>query len=125
MPSSKRILVLDDNVEFAQTAALLLKLMGWEAVTETNPGKAIRRVLDEPFDLLLTDYQMPGLDGCQVAHILRTMGSLIPVILCTAETQAFDPDDLRLVGILGVLRKPFDKREFEDSFNKLYSLALN
>jgi CheY-like chemotaxis protein len=118
-------MVLDDNAEFAQTAAMLLKLMGWEAVTETNPGKAIRRVLDEPFDLMLTDYRMPGLDGCQVAHILRTMGSLIPVILCTSEPQAFELDDLRLVGILGVMRKPFDKRGFEDSFTKLYSLALN
>jgi CheY-like chemotaxis protein len=90
----------------AQTGVLILNRLGYEAQSETNPGKAIRRILDNEFDLLLTDYRMPGLNGFQVAQTLRTMGSMIPIILHTGESGTFDSDDLRLLGIVGVIKKP-------------------
>jgi CheY-like chemotaxis protein len=74
-PGPKRVLVLDDDVAMAQTAALILNRLGYEAQSETNPAKSIRRILDNEFDLLLTGNRMPGLNGFQVAHLLRTMGS--------------------------------------------------
>ncbi len=124
-PPTKKVVILEDNAPLTPIVAIALTHMGWEVSTESCPGKAVRRVLDHHFDLLLTDYRMPGLDGYQVAHLLRTMGSMIPVILHTAEPMEFDTDDLRLMGILGVIRKPLGLREFQASFLKLYRLHEN
>jgi CheY-like chemotaxis protein len=124
-PCPKRVLVLDDDQAMAQTAVLILNRLGYESQSETNPAKSIRRILDNEFDLLLTDYRMPGLNGFQVAHLLRTMGSMIPIILHTGEEGTFDSDDLRLLGILGVIKKPLPMREFSSSFSNLLGLADN
>jgi CheY-like chemotaxis protein len=115
----KRVLVLDDDASMAQTAVLILSRLGYEAQSETNPGKSIRRILDNEFDLLLTDYRMPGLNGFQVAQTLRTMGSMVTIILHTGEDGAFDSDDLRLLGILGVIKKPLSMDEFNLAFSRI------
>ena len=115
----KRVLVLDDDAVMAQAASLILNRLGWEAQIDTNPGKSIRRILDNEFDLLLTDYRMPDLNGFQVAQILRTMGSMIPIILHTGDAGTFDSDDLRLLGILGVVKKPLQMDEFNLAFTRI------
>ena len=124
-PCPKRVLVLDDDAAMAQTAVLILNRLGHEAQSETNPGKSIRRILDNEFDLLLTDYRMPGLNGFQVAHLLRTMGSIIPIILHTGGGGTFDSDDLRLVGILGVIKKPLSMSEFNLAFTRIMHAHQN
>jgi CheY-like chemotaxis protein len=118
-PCPKRVLVLDDDAAMAQTAALILNRIGYEAQSETNPARSIRRILDNEFELLLTDYRMPGLNGFQVAQILRTMGSMIPIVLHTGEEGTFDWDDLRLLGILGVVEKPLSMDEFNVAFSRV------
>ena len=115
----KKVLVLDDDAAMAQTAVLILNRLGYEAQKETNPATSIRRILDNEFDLLLTGNRMPGLNGFQVAHLLRTMGSIIPIILHTGGGGTFDSDDLRLVGILGVIKKPLSMAEFKTAFNRI------
>jgi CheY-like chemotaxis protein len=118
-PCPKRVLVLDDDAAMAQTAVLILNRLGYEAQSETNPATSIRRILDNEFELLLTDYRMPGLNGFQVAHLLRTMGSMITIILHTGEEGTFDSDDLRLLGILGVIKKPLSMDEFNLAFTRI------
>jgi CheY-like chemotaxis protein len=124
-PCPKRVLVLDNDKIVADATATVLSQLGYETQSEANPAKSIRRILEKEFDLLLTDYLMPGLNGLEVAQILRTMGSMIPVILCTAEADPFDTDDLRLLGILGVIRKPFSINEFNVAFNRILHAAQN
>ena len=124
-PCLKRVLVLDDDAAMAQTAILILNRLGYEAQSETNPAKSIRRILDHEFDLLLTDYRMPGLNGFQVAHLLRTMGSMITIILHTGEDGTFNSDDLRLVGILGVVKKPLSVNEFKVALTRILNVSQN
>jgi CheY-like chemotaxis protein len=117
--SSQRVLVLDDDINMARTAVMILSRMGYTAQSETCPAKSIRYILNGEFDILLTDYQMPGLDGLQVAHLLRTMGSMIPVILHTGAGRDFCSEDLSLFGILGVIKKPLSMKEFGSAFSSI------
>jgi hypothetical protein len=68
---------------------------------------------------------MKGLDGLQVAHILRTMGSMVPVILHTAVIAEFCADDLALIGILGVIPKSLPVAEFRRAFLNIVKLKDN
>jgi hypothetical protein len=54
-----------------------------------------------------------------MAQILRTMGSMTTIILHTGEDGSFDSDDLRLLGILGVIKKPLSMDEFTLAFTRM------
>ena|SRR6202789_4146941 len=115
----KRILVLDDDAVTGEEAAMILNRLGYESESETDASESMRRVLDNEFDLLLTDFRKLGLNGFQVAQTLRTMGSTIPIILHTEENGTFDPDDLRLLGIIGVIRKPLRPDAFHLALKRI------
>ena len=124
-PSLLRVLVLDEDVDLATVTTSRIAALGYPTEHETCPARAIRHHLDQKFDLLLSEYQMKGLDGLQVAHILRTMGSMVPVILHTGFSEAFCSDDLALVGILGVIPKSLPKVEFSRAFLNIVKLKDN
>jgi two-component system capsular synthesis sensor histidine kinase RcsC len=124
-PDKLRVLVLDEDVELATVIKSQISALGYPTEHETCPAKSIRYILDQKFDLLLSEYHMKGLDGFQVAQILRTMGSMAPVILHTAVTADFCADDLAHVGILGVIPKSLGNREFIRVFLNLASLGAN
>ena len=124
-PDCRRVLVLDEDVDLAKSIAARIAALGYSAEHETCPAKSIRYILDEKFDLLLSEYQMRGLDGFQVTRILRTMGSMAPVILHTAVTADFCADDLALVGILGVIPKSLAEGEFSRAFLTFVTLPDN
>ncbi len=124
-PSLPRVLVLDEDVDLATVTTSRIAALGYPTEHETCPARAIRHLLDQKFDLLLSEYQMKGLDGLQVAHILRTMGSMVPVILHTGFSEAFCSDDFALVGILGVIPKSLPKVEFSRAFLNIVKLNDN
>jgi CheY-like chemotaxis protein len=124
-PDRLRVLVLDEDVELGTLITFRIAALGYPTEHETCPARSIRHLLDHKFDLLLSEYQMKGLDGFQVAHILRTMGSMVPVILHTAVTADFCADELTLVGILGVIPKSLGNSEFTLAFLNLATLGTN
>jgi CheY-like chemotaxis protein len=124
-PDRLRVLVLDEDVDLGTLTTSRIAALGYPAEHETCPARSIRYLLDQKFDLLLSEYQMKGLDGFQVAWILRTMGSMVPVILHTAVTADFCADDLAIVGILGVIPKSLGNGEFTRAFLNLATLGAN
>ncbi len=66
-----RILVVDDNVDTAESLAMLLRLLGHEVkVAHTGP-KGLQTTIAEKPDVVLMDIGLPGMDGCQVAERIR------------------------------------------------------
>ncbi len=124
-PDRLRVLVLDEDVDLGTLITSRIANLGYLTEHETCPAKSIRYLLDQKFDLLLSEYHMKGLDGFQVAQILRTMGSMAPVILHTAVTADFCAEDLAVVGILGVIPKSLGNKEFSRAFLNLATLGAN
>jgi DNA-binding response OmpR family regulator len=82
--SKGRILVADDEINTRQAFVRALQLMGYEAVGVDNGASALSRLAQEPFDLLLLDLQMPGVDGVQVMQALQELAPDLAVIVLTA-----------------------------------------
>jgi len=77
----QRILVVDDSEAVRSFIAGLLRCEGY-AVSEACDGEeALRRVREEPFDVVVTDFQMPGLNGLEMMAQMREQDDQTPVII--------------------------------------------
>lgn len=110
---SARVLVVDDDIWHRERAASVMREVGFEVVTADNGVHALQTAMQLEPDLILSDVQMPVMDGWQLVRMLRARPTLasIPVVFVTSLAS----DEQRLQGYrLGVddyIAKPFDEDE--------------
>jgi CheY-like chemotaxis protein len=107
----KRILIIDDDDDIREVAALTLEMVaGWEVVTANSGANGIQQARDENPDAILLDVMMPGMDGPTTFQELQKLPQTagIPVILLTAKVQGADQKRFAALGVAAILFKPFD-----------------
>ncbi len=87
-----RILIIDDEEDILELVRYNLISEGYEAVCTDSGEKAIALAGSEPFDLLILDLMLPGMDGIEVAKKLRAdpKTRLLPIIMLTAKSEDAD-----------------------------------
>jgi CheY-like chemotaxis protein len=109
---SRRLLLVDDAEEIRAIACLSLERVGDWAVVAVDSGLAALAAVDRdgPFDVVLLDVMMPGMDGPSTLAALRAAGlpPAVPVVFLTAKAQSADRQRLLALGAAGVIGKPFD-----------------
>lgn len=105
---NETILFVDDEDYLAEVGKEMLEDYGYVVDIETDPEKARIMFEKDPdrYDLLITDYTMPGMTGQQLAENLHTLRKDLPVILCSG--TRLDPAIQKGSGAFKVLMKPFD-----------------
>lgn len=81
MSDASRVLLVDDDRTFRLSTAELLRQDGHEVEVAADAAEADRMLRAAPFDLLLLDLRMPGLDGLEMVEVLRTRGRDIPILM--------------------------------------------
>jgi len=81
--AGSRILVVEDDTRLAATLERVLAAEGHDVEVAGDGGDALRRARERPFDLVVLDIMLPGLDGIAVCRKLRATG-LVPILLLTA-----------------------------------------
>lgn len=91
-PSPVRILLIDDNKLGLAARKAVLEELGYEVVTATNGQEALERCAEKSFELVVTDYKMPRMNGAEFIQEFRLRSQHTPVILLTgyAETLGLD-----------------------------------
>lgn len=102
-----RILVVDDNPAVRHyLRALLEQQASWQVCDEARTGgEAIQRVRKNPPDMILLDFQMPDLNGLDVARQISQMFPEIPILLVTIHLSRQLADEARRAGIRGACAK--------------------
>ncbi len=80
----KRILAVDDNIDFCANIKDILELEGYEVMIAHNGREAIDLAINNHFDLILMDLIMPGMDGVTAIKAIRQKGLNIPILVETA-----------------------------------------
>jgi CheY-like chemotaxis protein/two-component sensor histidine kinase len=107
------VLVVDDEPTLVELGEELLASLGYEPVGTSDPQAALQAFTQDPgrFDLLLTDENMPGLSGTQLAQAVRAIRPDLPVLLVSGHGgPAFDAR-VQAAGIGQVLGKPLTRDE--------------
>jgi CheY-like chemotaxis protein len=104
---SKRILVADDNKAIRNVVAWFLEFMGFEVALAANGIEALAVFLENSFDLVLTDLQMPAMDGLSLARHIKERSSSTPVILLTGSDRETVWKKVERSLVDSVIFKPF------------------
>lgn len=110
----KRVLIVDDEPHIARVVGMNLERAGVDVSSADDGREALRAVEEDgPFDLVITDYQMPVMDGFELAQALRECETTceIPVIMVTARGYKLTGDQLERTNIRHLLAKPFRPRD--------------
>jgi CheY-like chemotaxis protein len=108
---ARRILIIDDEDDIREVAALSLETVaGWEVMMAPSGAAGIVKAKEQVPDAILLDVMMPMMDGPTTFRELRALPETanIPVILLTAKVQAADQKRFSDLGVSAVMFKPFD-----------------
>ena len=116
-PNHSRILLVEDDVRVADVTQEQLTLLGYEVVTVLDPREGLQRFAADPqgFALLITNYNMPGMTGLELAAACRQQRPNLPIILCTGDRALVEPS----AHIDAVLCKPYQHDELADTIVEL------
>lgn len=124
-----KILCVDDNPANLLLVQTLLEGMGAEVLAVDNGYAAVQAVQDEPFDLVLMDVQMPGMDGRACTEQIRQWessqrGQPLPIVALTAHAMANEKRALLHSGMDDYLTKPISERQLAQVVMKWTGLSL-
>ena len=120
-----RALVVDDSSDSRAVLVRFVERMGLEVVAVESGAEALRCLADSRFDLLLTDLEMPGMDGLELARRVRrepTMHSL-PIVAVTAHAVEGYEARCREAGMNAYLTKPVRREKLERTLAELVTPA--
>ena len=118
----KHCLIVDDNALVRETTACLVKHIARCPVRCCSGGEeALRLFADDPeaYTCVVTDFNMPGIDGLELGRRLRAIAPDVKLLLATGTPGALDGVDVRGRGFDRVLAKPFDMRLLREALGFL------
>ncbi|MBS2023930.1 MAG: sigma-54-dependent Fis family transcriptional regulator [Deltaproteobacteria bacterium] len=110
-PGAPRILVVDDQKNMRATTALVLAQEGYEVAESESGEKALQRLLTEPFDVVITDLKMQGLDGMAVLKGALEISPTTQVLVMTGFGTVEGAVSAMQLGASDYLTKPFKDQE--------------
>ncbi|MGD9008539.1 MAG: response regulator [Desulfobacteraceae bacterium] len=103
-----KVLIVDDEEDFLDIMAQRLRVRGIDVTGTTSAESALAMIAKEPYDVLIIDCMMPGMDGFKTLKTLKTHMSDVQVILHTAYIPEEKVAEALKLGALDVIEKPAD-----------------
>lgn len=111
---NRTILVIEDNDQNRYLATFLLQLSGYGVITAPDGPAGIALARRERPALIVLDIQLPGMDGYEVARILKGDAAIrdIPIVAVTSYAMVGDREAALQAGCDGYIEKPIDPERF-------------
>ena len=109
---TNRILIVEDDDELREALCDTLELAGFEYLEAENAEVALKVLGEQLVDMVVTDVNMPGMDGHELLEKVRQQYPALPVMLITAFGQVSKAVDAIKMGAVDYLMKPFDSAAF-------------
>ena len=120
----RKILVVDDEDHICRVVALKLRSAGYRVTTAADAEQAIQAAQVERPDLIITDYQMPGLSGVELCRAMEdSFTPHIPSILLTARAYDLGGRNPHPLSLKRVMSKPFSPRHLVATVRELLEEA--
>jgi two-component system capsular synthesis sensor histidine kinase RcsC len=119
----KQILIVDDDEKLRNLLSSMITMMGFEAASAKSGDEALDHFKKNPIDLVITDLNMPGMDGWSFARHIKGLSPDTPVVLSTAEVRKCILEKAEESSVDLVLFKPFGFGEFQKMVQKMLRIT--
>jgi DNA-binding NtrC family response regulator len=124
MSDTPKILLIEDDVAIAGSLRRVLVRNGYDIEILMRGDEGLERAQRERFDVVLTDFKLPGLDGLELVKRLHAVRPLLPVIVMTAHGTTETAIEATKLGAYDYVLKPFEVEELLDLINKATTSRL-
>lgn len=124
--STKRILVAEDNQVMADVVRFNLQRAGYDVTVVSSGAEAWGILQDAEYDLLVTDFQMPKMNGDELCRKILEKGqhAQMPIIMCSAKGFELNPDQLKEeLNISQLVYKPFSPIQLKQIVKDVFENA--
>jgi len=118
---TRTALLIEDNEQNRYLATFLLEQHGYRVVAAVDGRAALSALRDFVPDVILLDIQLPGMDGYEVARLLRGSDTLraTPIVAVTSYAMVGDREKAMAAGCNGYIEKPIDPETFVDEIEQI------
>ncbi len=118
---TKTALIVDDSMSIRQMVSFTLQSVGFETIEGCNGAAALEVANQQPLDLVITDLNMPVMDGITLVKELRAQPpyKFTPILLLTTESQQDKKLEGKAAGATGWMVKPFNPDQLLDVVKKV------
>ena len=113
------VLVVDDNESVREVLTIMLSRRGHRCESASNGIEAMQKVKQSNFDAVITDLQMPEMDGIVLTRELRQHFSDLPVMIMTGQPDGSLVESAITAGAIEVIRKPFEISELAVKIHRM------
>ena len=106
-----RILLVDDEAVFANNMSKLLTRRGYQVTAVNSGDEALRTLMDTPFDVMVLDLKMPGMDGIATMHEMKKLGLFTEVLILTGHGSIDTALEAIQIGAYDYVTKPCEIAE--------------
>ncbi|OGW42343.1 MAG: two-component system response regulator [Nitrospirae bacterium GWD2_57_9] len=109
----KKFLVVDDSASIRQLVSFTLTEAGHEVLSAENGSDALQKLSGSKIDMVITDLNMPDMDGIELIRKLRSMDDyrFSPILMLTTESQEAKKQEGKRAGASGWIVKPFSPQQ--------------
>lgn len=119
--SPKRILVVEDDIVAAHAIRMALAVDG-HTIEETQDGdEALTKFKAGNYDLVITDFKMPKMDGMELAEAIKKLSPSTPIILLTAYLETIKGNMGKVSNIDVLLGKPISIKALQEALAKVFA----
>lgn len=117
---NKRILIADDSASMRQLVSFALRDAGFEVIESVNGKDALNKMDGTKIDLVVTDLNMPEMDGIELIRQIRGKSGyrFTPVIMLTTESQESKKQEGKRAGASGWIVKPFTPEQLIEAVKR-------
>jgi len=121
--SKKKILVVDDEIDFLKVIKLRLEVNGYDVITAFDGEEALKKIKTEKPDALLLDILMPKIDGLGILRKVREENKSLPIFIMTAFSNEERYSLANKFNASGFILKTSDLQKEVDNINSILSIS--
>lgn len=125
MEEKNRVMVLDDEPIVCERLRSMLEKMNLDVETFVEPGKALKRIVETPFQVLITDLKMKEMDGIEMLKITQKVSPQTKVIMITGFATVEKAKQALQMGVFDFIAKPFKLSQLRDLVAKALNLSAS
>jgi len=125
MPKQPKILLVDDEPYWLEILSDILTRWGFRVKTASSASAALSVLLEEEFQLVITDFEMPWMNGLELTRRLKNLAAATPVILMSGDETVINSRDVRQMGPDAYVNKSIDPDEIRKCIDDVLHKPLS